>query len=401
LEKSAIAVNIAGRTDLAAATTRSTVREDGMKALALVEAPDHVCSRYRIRAFEPALRSAGWTLSIQGLARGAIQRWRQIGRTTGFDAVVLQRKLLPSWQFRALRRRARHLVFDFDDAVLFRDSYDPRGPYSRRRQERFSLTVRHADAVVAGNDFLADCALRAGARPDRVRVIPTCIDTSRYAGLPSRPSPGGLELVWIGSSSTLQGLERQRSLWERLGREVPGVRLRLICDRFLAFDELPVVPVPWDPSKEAAELSAGDVGVTWVPDDLWSRGKCGLKVLQYQAAGLPVLANPVGVHPEMVEPDVTGFLPATEGEWVRAARVLAADAALRRRMGCAARARVESGYSVSAWAGEFVATLTERGAAESGRVPAPRAARTRGDGRSRSTSRPRTTPVRPRVGNSG
>ena len=71
-------------------------------------------------------------------------------------------------------------------------------------------------------------------------------------------------------------------------------------------------------------MAAGGVGVSWVPDDLWSRGKCGLKVLQYQAAGLPVLANPVGVHPEMIEPGVTGWLPRSPREWVEAARALAA-----------------------------------------------------------------------------
>src|SRR3954469_12017293 len=100
--------------------------EDGMKALALVEAPDHVCCRYRVRAFAPALADAGCALTIEGLARGAIARLLQFGRAARFDAVLLQRRLLPRYQLRELRRRARYLVFDFDDAVLYRDSYDRR-----------------------------------------------------------------------------------------------------------------------------------------------------------------------------------------------------------------------------------------------------------------------------------
>src|SRR5947209_4161568 len=124
-----------------------------MKALALVDAPDHVCCRYRVRAFEPALNDAGWSLTMRGLARGAWRRWSQLARADEFDAVVLQRKLLPGWQLRELRRRSRHLVFDFDDAVLYRDSYDPHGPFCRRRAGRFARTVRLADTVIAGNDF--------------------------------------------------------------------------------------------------------------------------------------------------------------------------------------------------------------------------------------------------------
>ncbi|MGE5754108.1 MAG: glycosyltransferase, partial [Planctomycetaceae bacterium] len=108
---------------------------------------------------------------------------------------------------------------------------------------------------------------------------------------------------------------------------------------------------------EAEELAAGDVGISWVPDDLWSRGKCGLKVLQYQAAGLPVLANPVGVQAEMVVPEVSGLLATTPDEWVEAVRRLATDPALRLRMGRAARASVESGYSVAAWAATFGAAI--------------------------------------------
>src|SRR5262249_53183833 len=146
----------------------------------LVESPDHVCCRYRIRTFAPALAEAGWSLACEGLERGALSRIFQLGRAVRYDAVILQRKLLPIWQVRALRRASRRWVFDFDDAVLSRDSNDPRGPQSRRRFRRFAETVRLADTVVAGNDFLADCALRAGAKVERVLVIPTCVDPHRY-----------------------------------------------------------------------------------------------------------------------------------------------------------------------------------------------------------------------------
>lgn len=332
-----------------------------MKTLALVDAPEHVCCRYRIQAFESALASAGWSLTLAALARGACRRWLQFVRAAEYDSVILQRKLLPGWQLAQLRSRARHLVFDFDDAVLYRDSYDPRGPHCRKRAARFARTVRLVDTVIAGNDFLADCALRAGAQPERVRVIPTCVQTRGYPNTPAaetrRSTAGRLDLVWIGSSSTLQGLEQRRPLWERIGQEVPGIRLRVLCDRFPRFEAMPVVPIAWDAATEAAELAAGDVGITWVPDDLWSRGKCGLKVLQYQAAGLPVLANPVGVHPEMVVHGVSGLLASSDDEWVDSARRLAGEPELRQRMGVAARASVESGYSVAAWAETFVASV--------------------------------------------
>jgi glycosyltransferase involved in cell wall biosynthesis len=333
-----------------------------MRLLALVDSPDHVCCRYRIRAFEPALSQAGWTLTCEQLERGAIFRVPQLTGAARFDSVILQRKLLPTWQLAILRRSARHLIFDFDDAILFRDSYDPRGPSCPWRERRFAATVQVADAVVAGNDFLADCALRAGAPAERVHLIPTCVEPRNYPlpdRLPQQNRPaGGVDLVWIGSSSTFQGLEQKRDLWERLGRDIPGLRLRVICDRYPERWQIPIVPVPWTKESEGRELAAGQIGISWMPDDVWSRGKCGLKVLQYQAARLPVVANPVGLHSELIEPSVTGFLPTTEDRWVDAVQTLAADSQRRLKMGRLARQRVETGFSIEAWAESFVAAIS-------------------------------------------
>ena len=329
-----------------------------MKMLALVDSPDHVCCRYRIRAFANPLQYAGWSLVCQGLERGLLPRLFQLRRAARFDAVVLQRKLLPLWQLRILRQAARHLVFDFDDAVLFRDSYDRRGPESAWRFRRFAQTVRLVDTVVAGNDFLADCALRAGARVERVHVIPTCVDPERYPVACHESSPSPVDLVWIGSSSTLRGLEEAGAIWERLRKAIPNLSLRIICDRFPESFPIPIIPVPWNEAAEANELAAGQIGISWLPDDLWSRGKCGLKVLQYQAAGLPVVANPVGPHSEMIRTGETGFLAATADEWVDAITTLAGEPRRRRKMGLLARQQVESNYSISAWAETFVTSMT-------------------------------------------
>ncbi len=329
-----------------------------MNLLALVESAEHVCCRYRIRAFAPALHQAGWSLTCEGLERGVVPRVMQLRRAEHFDAVILQRKLLPGWQLGILRRSARRLVFDFDDAVLFRDSNDPRGREDRRRRRRFAAMMGVADTVVAGNDFLADCALRAGARVEDVHVIPTCVDPRRYAVARHEPSEAPADLVWIGSSSTLRGLEQPVAMWDAVAEAVPGLRLRVICDRFPRAFPIPIVGVPWSEPDEARQLASGQIGVSWLPDDLWSRGKCGLKVLQYRAAGLPVVANPVGCQSEMIRSGEDGILATTPAEWVDAVRQLAGDHDLRSQMGADARRRVEADYSISAWSDAFVHSMT-------------------------------------------
>jgi glycosyltransferase involved in cell wall biosynthesis len=326
-----------------------------MHLTALVDSPEHVCCRYRLAAFRPWLERAGHTLDVVPLPRGWLARWR-LFRGLRHANVVLQRKLLPGWQLALLRRAVRLLLFDLDDAVFLRDSYSPKGLNHPGRLRRFAAVARASDAVLAGNGWLHD-QTRRWASAAFIHVVPTCVDPTRYTPRNGGGPTEGAQLVWIGSSSTLQGLEMQRPLLEALGRGAAGLSLKLICDRFWTLEHLPVVARPWSEETEAAELASADVGVSWTPDDDWSRGKCGLKVLQYMAAGLPVVANPVGVHVSMVRHGETGFLAETEAQWLESVRQLARDPSLRRRMGRAGRRLVEDEYSVERGAARWLSLL--------------------------------------------
>jgi glycosyltransferase involved in cell wall biosynthesis len=322
---------------------------------ALVDQPEHVCCRYRLAAFRPFLEQAGHTLELVTMPRHWWSRLGLFHRLRGAN-VIVQRRLLAGWQRTMLRRAAQWVLFDFDDAVFLRDSYAVRGLHDRRRLRRFAGMVRCADAVIAGNAFLAEQAAQ-WTDERSIQVIPTCVDPKRYPLAEPTKRGSGLELVWVGSSSTLRGLQAIAPLLEKIGRNVPGVRLKLLCDRSLTLRHLPVLPVPWTEASEAAEIARADIGISWLPDDAWSRGKCGLKVLQYLAAGLPVIANPVGVQIDMVRHGETGFLARTPEQWIEAVRRLAEDVELRRRMGRAGRRLVETRYGVTVGAARWLRVL--------------------------------------------
>ncbi len=326
-----------------------------MKWIGLVDNIEHVCCRYRLAAFRPMLERAGHALELLPLPSSWWKRAALFQNLRG-ENVIVQRRLLAGWQRQLLRRSVRRLLFDFDDAVFLRDSYAAKGLHDRRRFHRFVGMVRCADAVIAGNTFLAERAARwTSARS--IQVIPTCVDPQLYPPIEKASTRSGVDLVWVGSASTLRGLQAIAPLLEAVGRSVPGVRLKLVCDRFLTLRDLPIVPVPWKQATEAEEIAAADIGISWLPDDAWSRGKCGLKVLQYLAAGLPVVANPVGVQWEMVRHGETGFLAQSPDRWIEAISRLAGDGELRHRMGQAGRQLVQARYSVGAGAAKWVRIL--------------------------------------------
>ncbi|MBI3410685.1 MAG: glycosyltransferase family 4 protein [Planctomycetes bacterium] len=338
-----------------------------MQVIALVSSPEHVCARYRLAAFIPALRKSGVDLTLEPWppwwSPGFLFR-RRLRRA---DAVIVQRRRLRPAPLARLRRAARFLIYDFDDAVFSRRSLHPDGLRSCKRQSGFERMVSAADAVVAGNAFLRDQAcLHAGA--DRVVVVPTCIDPDRYPQAKHQRAKAGVRLVWIGSSSTMRGLEKISELLDEIGNNHPGLNLKIICDRNLSLRSLPVHFCRWSEQSEAAELADADIGISWLPPDDWSRGKCGLKVLQYMAAGLPVVANAVGVQPDFVRHGETGFLAESPAEWDLAIKTLAADPELRQRMGAAGRRRALRDFHVergaAAWL-DLLKTLHHRPAAAS------------------------------------
>jgi glycosyltransferase involved in cell wall biosynthesis len=326
-----------------------------MHITALVKSHDHVCCRYRIAAFRPHLEALGHRVDIRPWSSAWFLQQLFPSFHPHLDALIIQRKLLPAWQLKLLRRRIRCLIYDFDDSVFLNSSFHPLAGKSDKRFGRFRAMVEAADVVVAGNEYLRKQAASL-TEPDKVRVIPTCIDLSQYP-VARHDGLKPLTLAWIGAPSTMRALERIRDLLEQLGKSLAPLKLKIICSRSMHLEKMPVDFRLWSGATEADELADADIGISWMPEDSWSAGKCGLKVLQYMAAGLPVIANSVGMHRTLVRHGETGFLANTPDDWLRAVRTLGRDAELRRAMGGAGRHRVEASYDVSRGAGDWEAII--------------------------------------------
>jgi glycosyltransferase involved in cell wall biosynthesis len=106
----------------------------------------------------------------------------------------------------------------------------------------------------------------------------------------------------------------------------------------------------WSEAREIADIQEMDVGIMPLPDDPWARGKCGYKLIQYMACGLPVVASPVGVNKMIVEAGRNGFLPNSKSEWREVLLKLLEDRDLCAAFGEAGRARAVTAFSLIAHA---------------------------------------------------
>jgi glycosyltransferase involved in cell wall biosynthesis len=265
-----------------------------------------------------------------------------------FDVVWIEKEALqwlPLWIELALLR-GTPFVLDYDDAVFH--NYDKhrfafvRFLYGRR----LDGLMAKAALVVAGNSYLAQRALLAGAR--RVEIIPTVIDLNRYTLTKTRKASAidnMTRIVWIGSPATVHYLDQVAEALRLLAKRHTFV-LRVIGGGQVDMPGVPVEFVQWAENSEVDNISCCDVGIMPLQDTLWERGKCGYKLIQYMACALPVVASPIGVNTEIVTEGENGYLAKTTAEWVVALDALLSDEALRRQMGNAGRATVEDRYCI-------------------------------------------------------
>jgi glycosyltransferase involved in cell wall biosynthesis len=322
--------------------------------LVLTRDRDNSAFRQRIEPYLEPLAARGIRSEVVELAGCPWTRRSQMLDARRFDGVLLHRKSL-SWLDARWLAHARRLIYDFDDAVMFQARAPER--VHRGRMRRFTRTVQLADLVIAGSPVLAAHADMAGAWQSE--VVPTGLDARRFAPKENYGKAGAARLVWIGSASTLKQIEPFRAALDAVGRAVPGATLRIIADAELHLDGLRVENLPWSLEAEGRLLAECNIGIAPLPDTPFTRGKCGFKVLQYMAAGLPVVASPVGVNADYVRPEETGLHAATAEDWAAAVGRLADDPALRERMGRAARERVLREFDFAVLAPE-VCDLIER-----------------------------------------
>jgi glycosyltransferase involved in cell wall biosynthesis len=248
---------------------------------------------------------------------------------------------------RRLLSRTQFTVYDFDDALqwdrgeggLYR-RLAPKGP-------KALIAVRHADRVIAGNFALADWASKHNRD---VIMIPSCVAPEAYRPKVDYDLSDPPRLGWIGSADNEAYLQLVgKSLFEVHRRT--GARLTLIGTTRQTLGDLESIidRVAWSETAQHALLAQLDVGIAPVPDEPYTRGKSGYKLLQYATVGTPFIASPVGVNRTILE-QMGMPAPENSDDWVEGIlELLGQPRAMRAAGGERTREVTQRSYSYDAW----------------------------------------------------
>ena len=321
------------------------------RLLAITQEAYDPAVRYRLGHYVPLLEKAGVSVETAEWPKQSAPRWPIIERARDFDGVVVFRRLMPLKHLRALRQSARRLAFDFDDCVTRRDSALGYPWPLLDKVIQFRAMIRCADAVTAGNSYLAGLARRIN-RSIPIDVVPTTIDLSKYPRRDSHDASSSVSsnhtVGWIGQKGTLTYLSKLRPALATLCQKYPSLCIRTIGVELPSMPDVKTEFRPWSASSEVTNLQSLAVGLAPLPDDPWTRGKCGLRLLQYLAAGVPAVAAPVGVQGDII--DRGGALPAHSlRDWVDQVNRLLTDASLREQISRNGRQLVEKEFVPARW----------------------------------------------------
>lgn len=326
-------------------------------------------SRVRSYQYLPYLRSQGVDVAVSPLLddtylsclyTGEERRWLNIVQTylrrvtallrsRQFDLIWLEKEVFP-WLPSVLERYMGLLgipyMVDYDDAIFHRYDAHPNPLVRLFLGRKIDVVMRRATTVITGNDYLAERARLAGAK--RVELLPTVIDLERYKQVQSseimqRQKDGVFTIGWVGTPVTAKYLNM---IGPALAEVSAKKRVRLVAVGLdtLSFGGVTVETRPWSEDSEAEQIRSFDVGIMPLPDHLWERGKCGYKLIQYMACGLPVIASPVGVNRQIVEQGKTGFLASTQSDWCNALTSLIDNRELALQLGRSGREKVAKDY---------------------------------------------------------
>lgn len=321
---------------------------------------NHPSTTSRVLAYVHLLEERGWRCLVsaatprwmRGLERGPLlaratyhltwllRRVRDLGRVRAHDVVFIQRDLFPfsaGILEVALARIQPRFIYDTDDLLHVRQPGASRSPFQLLRPlSKYETIARLASAVTVASDEIRESIERLN---DRIEVFPMTIDCAPFdRERARRRERDGVVIGWSGSTASLRYLDVLRPvLVEALGK--PGRRFRIITGDPRAVPDLgvPVEVIRWSARTEARDLVDLDIGLLPLSDTPFERGKFPYKGVQYSAAGVPIIASPVGYTRHLVVDSENGYLAADPSEWLRRLDELASSEELRARLGAAAR----------------------------------------------------------------
>ncbi|MBN2064243.1 MAG: glycosyltransferase family 4 protein [Sedimentisphaerales bacterium] len=304
----------------------------------------------RIARYKGYLANSGMEMDIEELGTKKTARLKQFALSRKYDVVILAGLILTGLELSVLRKLAKKLISDISGTYLLQlMSNDP-------DNVNFIAQMKVSDLVIACNNYSADQALRYA---NDVVTLPTAVEVKRYLPMADRAYDSKIRLVWIGNESTLPYLLNIAPVLEEIGTRYDEVVLRIISDKYFKLKKMCVEPVRNKLEYVYNALSDCDIGIAPLREGRFARMLGGVNIRHIFAAGVPIVASPVGESGDMVMHEVNGLLAQNNDQWLNALALLIENLGIGRQYGTAGRELIKANFDTDVISQQLVDVLKE------------------------------------------
>lgn len=312
-------------------------------------------SRIRIFNLLPEVQKEGIHSYTVSYPKTIFEKIRLLKKIKKFDIIYLQKKLPSPPEVKILRRYAKKLIFDFDDAIYYRhDTHEVLE--SKSRYLKFKYLVKNVDLVIAGNKTLSNYASQFNKN---VVVIPSAVETADIPIKDYAAVNNNIIIGWVGGKGNLHHLKMLFPIFQKLSLDY-RIQVNILCNTSIEIPSVKIKCIPWRLETQAQEIALFDIGIMPLPNNKWTQGKCGYKALQYMAAAVPPIVSDVGSNRDILEHTKEGFLVPSIDGFYDAIKALIDDKDKRKEMGLNARKKIEKFFSVHV-VGKMLADVLKTG----------------------------------------
>ncbi len=334
--------------------------------------------RFRIEQFFNTIKSKGYTYDYSWLisekedaqfyANGYfitkvfliikyfLKRCIDVYNANNYDIIFIQREAFfmgpPIFEY-LFHKSSAKIIYDFDDSIWLPNVSDGNKKFDKfKYYNKIYKIISYADLVIAGNSYLASYANHFNKN---VVIISTVVDTDKYTAIYPKENASKICIGWSGSSTTIKHFKYAEEFLNLLKNKYrDNIIIKVVGDASYKNEALDIKGSSWSKETEVEELNSIDIGIMPLPNDDWSKGKCGLKGLLYMSMGIPAVMSPVGVNNEILKNGINGFLAESDNEWLDKLSLLIDSEELRKKIGAEGLKTVEERYSLNSQKSFFI-----------------------------------------------
>lgn len=332
-------------------------------------------SRYRIFQYIPFLKISGInndinclfndeyldqlyyksSRSIKSLIKSVFKRLIVLFNIKKYDLIFIEYEIFPYFpavfEFIFKIFNVKYIV-DYDDAIFHNYDLNTNKIIRLVLKNKIKHVIKFASGVIVGSHYLFEYVQKWNKN---VFFIPTSVNLEIYNTVIPKKDQIDFVVGWIGSPSTSKYLLPLVDIFKRLNDE--GIKFSFIgFDNNLKkkFASIPIKWIDWSEETEIDFIKTFSIGIMPLEDSPWARGKCGFKLIQYMACGIPVLASPVGENNYIVHSGINGFLVNTIEEWYDYIKILSEKKHFLKQLGNNGLKLVENKYSLKVTSKQFI-----------------------------------------------